>query len=114
MISNNVKEVSDASFEQDVMRSAQPVLLDFWAEWCAPCRMMAPIVEQVAEQYAGSVQVGKLDVDQNPSIAQRYGIKGIPTLILFKNGKEEERLVGAASKESLARILDKHVAALEA
>ncbi len=114
MMSNNVKEVSDVSFEQDVLRSAQPVLLDFWAEWCAPCRMMAPVVEQVAEQYAGSVQVGKLDVDQNSLIAQRYGIKGIPTLILFKNGKEEERVVGATSKEALARMLDKHVAALEA
>ena len=106
-MSEYVKEVSDASFEKDVLQSAQPVLVDFWAAWCAPCRMIAPTVEAVAEQYQGSAAVVKLNVDENPSVSQRYGIKGIPTLILFHQGKEEERIVGATSKESLARLIEK-------
>src|SRR5438270_9906413 len=108
-MSDNVKEVSDSSFETDVLGSDQPVLVDFWAAWCAPCRMLAPTVEAVAEKYAGNARVVKLNVDDNPSVSQRYGIKGIPTLILFKGGKEEERVVGATSKEAIARMLDKHV-----
>ncbi len=107
-MSENVKEVNDNSFEQDVLQSEQPVLVDFWAAWCGPCRMIAPTVEAIAEKYAGTARVVKVDVDENPSISQRYGIKGIPTLILFKNGKEEERVVGATSKEALARMIDKH------
>jgi len=108
-MSENVKEVSDKSFESDVLKSDRPVLVDFWAQWCAPCRMLAPTVEAVAEKYAGSATVVKLNVDDNPEVSQRYGIKGIPTLILFKNGKEEERVVGATSKEAIARMIDKHV-----
>ena len=104
-----VTEVSDSTFERDVLESAQPVLVDFWAEWCAPCRMLAPTVEAVAEKYASSARVVKLNVDDNPSVSQRYGIKGIPTLILFKGGKEEERVVGATSKESISRLIDKHI-----
>ncbi|MGH9945372.1 MAG: thioredoxin, partial [Pyrinomonadaceae bacterium] len=92
-MSNHVTQVSDGSFEQDVLRAEGPVLVDFWAEWCAPCRMMSPTVDAVAEQYAGSARVVKLNVDENPGVSQRYGIKGIPTLILFKGGKEEERVV---------------------
>lgn len=106
-MSEYVKEVSDASFEKDVLESNQPVLVDFWAAWCAPCRMIAPTVEAVAEQYNGSASVVKLNVDENPSVSQRFGIKGIPTLILFKGGKEEERIVGATSKESLSRLIEK-------
>lgn len=107
-MSELVKEVSDNSFEQDVLQSDQPVLVDFWAEWCAPCRMLNPTVEAIAEKYAGSARVVKLNVDENPAVSQRFGIKGIPTLILFKGGKEEERVVGATSKDVISRMIDKH------
>ena len=108
-MSDYVNEVSDNSFESDVLKSEKPVLVDFWAAWCAPCRMLAPTVEAVAERYAQSARVVKLNVDDNPAVSQRYGIKGIPTLILFKNGKEEERVVGATSKEAISRMIDKHI-----
>src|SRR3954452_9718592 len=108
-MSDNVTAVSDSSFEDDVLKSDQPVLVDFWAAWCAPCRMLAPTVEAVAEKYAGNARVVKLNVDDNPSVSQRFGIKGIPTLILFKNGHEEERVVGATSKDAISRMIDKHV-----
>ena len=108
-MSEHVTEVSDVSFEKDVLQAKLPVLVDFWAAWCAPCRMLAPTVEAVAEIYASRARVVKLNVDDNPSISQRYGIKGIPTLILFKAGREEERVVGATSKEAIARMIDKHV-----
>ena len=113
-MSENVREVTDNSFEQDVLQAGEPVLVDFWAAWCAPCRMLAPTVEAVAEKYSGTARVVKLNVDENPSISQRYGIKGIPTLILFKGGREEERVVGATSKEAISRMLDKHVSAASA
>ena len=113
-MSEHVKDVSDSSFESDVLKSDRPVLVDFWAQWCAPCRMLAPTVEAVAEKYEGSATVVKLNVDDNPAVSQRYGIKGIPTLILFKNGKEEERVVGATSKEAISRMIDKHVSAATA
>ncbi|HEX8476052.1 MAG TPA: thioredoxin [Pyrinomonadaceae bacterium] len=108
-MSKNVSEVSDQNFEKDVLQSEQPVLVDFWAQWCAPCRMLTPIVEAVAEQYEGSARVVKVNVDDSPAISQRYGIKGIPTLIVFKNGQEQERIVGATSKESISRLIDKHL-----
>ena len=113
-MSENVKEVSDSSFESDVLKSDRPVLVDFWAAWCAPCRMLAPTVEAVADKYASTARVVKLNVDDNPSVSQRYGIKGIPTLILFKNGREEERVVGATSESAISRMLDKHVSAATA
>ncbi len=106
---DQVTEVSDSSFEKDVLQSDKPVLVDFWAAWCAPCRMLAPTVDAIAEKYASNARVVKVNVDDNPSISQRYGIKGIPTLILFKAGKEEERVVGATSKEAISRMIDKHV-----
>jgi len=109
-MSELVIEVSDSSFEVDVLQSDRPVLVDFWAAWCAPCRMLAPTVDAVAEKYADNARVVKVNVDDNPSISQRYGIKGIPTLILFKGGKEEERVVGATSKEAISRMIEKHVA----
>jgi thioredoxin 1 len=108
-MSEHVNDVSDNGFEADVLKSEQPVLVDFWAAWCAPCRMLAPTVDAVAEKYAGQARVVKLNVDENPMVSQKYGIKGIPTLILFKGGKEEERIVGATSKEAISRMLDKHV-----
>ncbi len=108
-MSEYVKEVTDTSFEQDVIGAGEPVLVDFWAEWCAPCRMIAPTVEAVAKEYEGRARVVKLNVDNSPQVAQRYGIKGIPTLILFRDGKEAERIVGAVGKDSLSRLVEKHV-----
>src|SRR5262252_1497125 len=107
-MSENVKDTSDGTFENDVLKSEQPVLVDFWAEWCAPCRMLAPTVEAVADKYAATARVVKLNVDDNPSVSQRYGIKGIPTLILFKNGREEERVVGATSEAAISRLIEKY------
>ena len=112
-MSEHVKEISDASFEEAVLQSKQPVLVDFWAPWCAPCRLIAPMVESVAEQFRAGASVVKLNVDDNPSTSGRYGIKGIPTLILFREGKEAERVVGATSKESLARLIEKHLSGAE-
>ena len=111
-MSEHVKEVSDSSFEKDVLGSNKPVLVDFWAQWCTPCRMLAPTVEAVAQQYSETANVVKLNVDDNPSTAQRYGIKGIPTLILFREGKEVERVVGATSKESITRMIEKYTTAV--
>lgn len=105
-MSEHVKDVSDNSFETDVLQSAQPVLVDFWAEWCGPCRMMTPVVESVAEKFQGIAKVFKLNVDDNPSISQRFGIKGIPTMIVFRAGKEAERLVGATSEQAIARLIE--------
>src|SRR2546428_12091399 len=108
-MSEHVKETSDSAFETDVLKSDRPVLVDFWAIWCQPCRALAPTIEAVAEKYSSTATVVKLNVDDNPSVSQRYGIKGIPTLILFKGGKEEERVVGATSRESISRLIDKHI-----
>ncbi len=110
-MSERVKYVTDSSFEKDVLLSAKPVLVDFWAEWCAPCRMIAPTIDAIAEQYAETAEVVKVNVDDNTGTAQRYGIKGIPTLILFSGGKEVERVVGATSKDSISRMIEKHAGA---
>ena len=107
-MNESVKEVTDHSFEHEVLKSEKPVLVDFWAAWCAPCRMLSPTVEAIAEQYSGSLAVVKLNVDDNPSTAATYGIKGIPTLILFSGGKEVERVVGATSKESISRMIERY------
>jgi thioredoxin 1 len=104
-----VKDVMDSNFEQEVLASDKPVLIDFWAEWCAPCRMLAPTVEAIAEKYQASAKVYKLNVDDNPQTAQRYGIKGIPTLIVFKEGKEQERIVGATSANTIAKMLESFI-----
>ena len=108
-MSERVKQITDSSFEQDVLKSTKPVLVDFWAEWCAPCRMIGPIIDQIASDFASSASVVKLNVDDNTATAQRYGIKGIPTLILFNDGKEVERVVGATGKDSITRIIEKYV-----
>ena len=108
-MSEFVKEVSDSSFEKEVLGAGKPVLVDFWAEWCAPCRMLAPTVEAVAEHYGDTATVVKLNVDDNPSTAQRYGIKGIPTLILFREGIAVQLVVGATSKESITRMIEKYI-----
>src|SRR5687768_2854119 len=108
-MSEKVIVVSDSSFETEVLQSAKPVLVDFWAEWCAPCRMLSPTIDAIAEQFSETAGVVKVNVDDNTATAQRYGIKGIPTLILFSGGKEVERVVGATSKESISRMIQKHV-----
>ncbi|MFQ3580346.1 MAG: thioredoxin [Chloracidobacterium sp.] len=105
----NVIEITDGNFEREVLQSERPVLVDFWAAWCAPCRMLAPTVEALANDYAGRARVGKLNVDENNQTSARFGIRGIPTLIVFKNGEEQERLTGAHPKDVIARMLDKHM-----
>ena len=107
-MSEFVKEVSDSSFEKEVLGAGKPVLVDFLAEWCGPCRMLAPTMTAVAEHYGDAATVVKLNVDDNPSTTQRYGIKGIPTLILFRDGKEVERVVGATNKEAIIKMIEKH------
>jgi len=110
-MSKHVEEVNGGNFKRVVLQSETPVLVDFWAEWCGPCRVLAPTVEAVAEKYAGRVQVAKLNVDDNPSIVQRYGIRGIPTLILFQDGEERERIIGGVSKVEISHAIDRHVVA---
>ena len=105
-----MQEVTDQSFDQDVLKSEVPVLVDFWAEWCGPCKMLAPAVEKVASEYEGKAKVVKLNIDDNNQVAQRYGIKGIPTLILFKDGSEADRTVGLTSKDNIARMIDRVLA----
>ncbi|NDJ34919.1 MAG: thioredoxin [Chloroflexi bacterium] len=100
--------VSDTSFEEDVLDSDVPVLVDFWADWCGPCKMIAPIVDELATEFDGRVKVAKLDVDANPNAMQAYGVMGIPTLIVFKGGEPVDRVVGVTSKEKLAQVLEKH------
>ena len=104
-----MQQFTDQNFEAEVLKSDKPVLVDFWAEWCAPCRMMAPAVEAIAAQYADRAKVGKLNVDENQSSAGRYNIRGIPTLLLFKNGEIEEQSVGVTSKDAIAKMLERHL-----
>jgi thioredoxin 1 len=105
----NTLTLSDASFDTDVLNSDVPVLVDFWAEWCGPCRMMEPTIDAIATDYNGRVRVGKLNVDDNGNIATRYGIRGIPTLLLFKGGKVIEQRVGAVGKTDVQKMLDTHL-----
>jgi thioredoxin 1 len=107
-MSEKIEEVTDISFEREVLQASKPVLVDFWAEWCGPCRMLAPTIDAIADEYANEVSVWKLNVDENPAISATYGIKGIPTLILFNHGKEVERIVGAAGKETVVRMIVRH------
>jgi thioredoxin 1 len=106
-----VSEVTDTSFETEVLKSNQPVLVDFWAAWCAPCRMLAPTIDAVAEKFQGKAKVVKLNVDENIDMSSKYGIKGIPTLILFRDGKEADRVVGVPSnaKDFISNMLEKQL-----
>ncbi|MDY0137377.1 MAG: thioredoxin TrxA [Thiomicrospira sp.] len=108
-MSDKIIATSDANFETEVLKSDVPVLVDFWAEWCGPCKMIAPILEEVAGDYAGRVKVVKLNIDENPSTPPQYGVRGIPTLMLFKNGEVDATQVGALSKSQLCTFLDSNL-----
>jgi thioredoxin 1 len=109
MASNAIAEVTDANFDADVLKSDKPVLVDFWAAWCGPCRAIAPIVEELAGEYQGKVMVGKMDVDRNSATPMRYKVTGIPTLLVFKGGQVVEQLVGYRSKDDISKALDRHL-----
>ena len=113
-MSELVNDVTDSSFENEVLQSDKPVLVDFWAVWCAPCIALTPTIEALAEKYRGAARVVKMNVDENTTVPNRYGIRGMPTLILFKNGREEERVLGAVSRDALSRMIDKHVSTASA
>jgi thioredoxin 1 len=104
--SDTILQVTDASFEADIVKAGRPVLLDFWAEWCAPCKMIAPMLSEIATEYKEKVTIAKLNIDENPKTPQRFNVRGIPTLILFKNGQVEGQKVGALRKSDLAAFLD--------
>ena len=108
-MSDKIIQLTDDSFEADVLKSAQPVLVDFWAEWCGPCKMIAPILDEVANQYEGKVTIGKLNIDQNAGTPPKFGIRGIPTLLLFKDGAVAATKVGALSKTQLVEFLDANI-----
>ena len=103
---SQILNVTDDSFEEDVLKASHPVLVDYWAEWCGPCKMIAPVLEEVASEYQGKLTVAKLNIDDNPNTPPRYGIRGIPTLMLFKNGNVEATKVGAVSKSQLTHFID--------
>lgn len=109
MASNSIFEVTDATFDQLVLKSNEPVMVDFWAAWCGPCRALAPVVDELATQYNGKLKVGKMDVDKNVATPQRYGVRGIPTLLIFKGGQVQEQIVGYVPKENIERALDRHL-----
>jgi len=108
-VSDRIVYVTDSSFESDVLKSGEPVLVDYWAEWCGPCKMIAPILDEIAEEYAGKVRIAKLNIDENPQTPPKYGIRGIPTLMLFKNGNVEATKVGAVSKSQLTAFIDSNL-----
>ncbi len=108
-MSNSVLHVSDSEFNETVIKAAGPVLVDYWAEWCGPCKMIAPVLDEIAKDYSGKLTVVKLNIDENPETPQRYGVRGIPTLMLFKGGEVEATKVGSLSKSQLAAFLDSNI-----
>ncbi|HXY51758.1 MAG TPA: thioredoxin [Terriglobales bacterium] len=109
MATSVIVEVTDQNFDQDVLKSDKPVLVDFWATWCGPCRAIAPIVDELAHEYEGKVKVGKMDVDGNMATPMRYNVRSIPTLLVFKDGQVKDQIVGYVPKEQIQKLLDKHV-----
>jgi thioredoxin 1 len=108
-LSAQIIEVTDESFETEVLQSSQPVLVDYWAEWCGPCKMIAPVLTEIASEYAGKIKIAKINIDDNPDTPPRFGIRGIPTLMLFKNGEVEATKVGALSKSQLTAFIDSNL-----
>ena len=109
MANENVQTFTDGNFDDSVLKSNGPVLVDFWAEWCGPCKRLAPTVDALATDYAGKVTVGKLNVDENPNVSFKFQIRGIPTILIFKGGQVVESLVGVAGKDELKHVIDKHI-----
>ncbi|HKH21223.1 MAG TPA: thioredoxin TrxA [Gammaproteobacteria bacterium] len=105
----NISHITDANFKAEVLDAKTPVLVDYWAEWCGPCKIVAPILDQIADEYAGKLKIAKLNIDDNPATAPRYGIRGIPTLMIFKNGNVEATKVGALSKSQLTAFIDESI-----
>ncbi|MCG6861674.1 MAG: thioredoxin TrxA [Chromatiaceae bacterium] len=108
-MSERIVHVTDDSFEQEVLQSSNPVLVDYWADWCGPCKMIAPVLDEIADEYDGKIRVAKLNIDENPNTPPRYGIRGIPTLMLFKEGEVEATKVGAVSKSQLTAFIDSNL-----
>src|SRR5260221_1781517 len=113
MAAENVQTFTDSNFEETVMKSGQPVLVDFWAEWCGPCKRLAPTIDALASEYVGKVTVGKLNVDDNPNTAFKFQIRGIPAVLLFKNGEVVESVVGLAPKEDFKKAIERHLAEVQ-
>jgi thioredoxin 1 len=108
-VSDAIIHVTDANFETEVLKSADPVLVDYWADWCGPCKMLAPVLDEIANEYAGKIKVAKFNIDENPGTPPRYGIRGIPTLMLFKGGEVEATKIGAVSKSQLTAFIDSNL-----
>ena len=108
-MSDNIVHVTDATFEEEVLQSSQPVLVDFWAEWCGPCKMIAPVLDEIAGEYGDKIKIAKVDVDANPDTPAKFGIRGIPTLIIFKDGNSDAQKVGALSKSQLLEFVDANI-----
>ena len=108
-MSANIVTLTSSNFDDEVKEAATPILVDFWAEWCGPCRMVTPVLEKLADEYAGKARVGKVNVDEQGGLAAKFGVQSIPTLLLFKEGKVVEQFIGATSRDVLAKLLDKHV-----
>ena len=109
MASDNIMTLTSGNFDEETKRAESPILVDFWAEWCGPCRMVAPVLEQLATDYKGKVRIGKVNVDEHSGVAAKYGVQSIPTLLLFKQGKVVEQYIGFTSKDVLVKLIDKHL-----
>jgi thioredoxin 1 len=108
-MSKNIVTLTTDNFEEEIKKAGAPILVDFWAEWCGPCRMVAPVLEKLADQYDGKARIGKVNVDEHSTLASKFGVQSIPTLLLFKEGRVVEQLIGATTQDTLAKLIDKHI-----